>query len=211
MKLDEVKDILSKLSDFHKNPRCELDFTTPYELLVAVILSAQCTDVRVNMVTSKLFLNYNTAHSIAAMSPQLLMEYIKPCGLYRNKAYNIINASKKIISEYNNTVPNTLEQLLTLDGVGRKTANVILSVAYNVPSIAVDTHVYRVSRRIGLAISDNVLDVEHALMNIIPYDMWSASHHLLIHHGRYVCKAKKPLCDLCNITQYCRYYNDKES
>ena len=180
-----------------------LKYSTPYELLVAVILSAQCTDERVNKVTEKLFKEYNTPQKMLTLSQEKLQEYIFSCGFYRNKAKHILSASKDIIDKFNGEVPNNLEALRTLAGVGRKTANVVYSVAFKGDAIAVDTHVFRVSNRIGLAKANNVLLTEKQLMKIIDKSDWSRSHHYLIYLGRSFCKAKTPDCQNCPIAQLC--------
>ncbi len=185
--------------------KAELNYSTPYELLVATILSAQCTDVRVNKVTAELFVKYNTPESMTQLTAEELGEKIRTCGVYRNKAKNILATSRILIEEYDSRVPETMEELVELPGVGRKTANVVLANAFGVPAIAVDTHVFRVSNRIGLAHSDNVYDTEMELRNALPKEKWSKHHHTLIFLGRRVCKARKPLCEECNLNGLCLY------
>ena len=203
MKRQTVKEIVNTLSGvFTDKPA--LDFTTPFELLVAVILSAQCTDERVNRVTEKLFREYNTPEKILSLTQEGLEKYIYSCGLYKSKAKHILSASKDIIEKYNGQVPFTLEELRTLAGVGRKTANVVYSVAFKGNAIAVDTHVFRVSNRIGLASGKNVLTTEKELMKILDEGDWSRAHHYLIYLGRSFCKAGKPDCENCPITNYCK-------
>lgn len=192
----------------HPNARCELDFSTPFELLVAVILSAQCTDKRVNMITKDLFRSLNTPKQFAEVPQEKLEKMIHSCGFYHNKAKNIIGCSKAILERFGGQVPQTVDELVTLDGVGRKTANVVVSVAFGGQAIAVDTHVFRVANRIGLANAKTPDEVEQQLMSAIPKDSWSKSHHLLIFHGRYVCNARKPKCDECAVRDYCDYYAD---
>lgn len=204
--VENLETIMDLLAEQHKNPQCELDFKTPFELLVAVILSAQCTDRRVNMITADLFAEYNTPEQFAAMSEEELSSKIFSCGFYRNKAKNIIAASRSIVRDFNGMVPSDIKDLIKLNGVGYKTASVVHSVAFGGDAIAVDTHVFRVSRRIGLA-SENTPDkVMRELMESIERKHWTRLHHLLVHHGRYICKAIKPLCGKCKINEYCKYY-----
>ena len=203
---EEVKIVLDKLMERFPDAKAELDFTNSFELLIATILSAQCTDVQVNKTTSKLFKELKTPGDYVKLSEEELGQRIKSCGFYKTKSKNILETCRLLINEYNSQVPNTMEKLTTLPGVGRKTANVVLSNAFDTPAIAVDTHVFRVSNRIGLANSSNVLDTEKDLMDNIEREMWSKAHHLLIFHGRRICNARKPLCDICPITDYCFYY-----
>ena len=203
MKKQTAKEIVIGLSRvFTDKPA--LNFTTPYELLVAVILSAQCTDERVNKVTEKLFLSHNTPQKILSLSQSELEKFIFSCGLYKSKASHILSASKDIVDKFNGQVPDNLEDLRTLAGVGRKTANVVYSVAFKKPAIAVDTHVFRVSKRIGLATGKNVLTTEKELMKILDKGDWSRAHHYLIYLGRSFCKAGKPDCENCPITNLCK-------
>ncbi len=180
-----------------------LNFNTPYELLVAVILSAQCTDARVNKITKTLFENYNTPESMLSLSKEELEKYIFSCGLYKTKAEHILEASKALIEKFDGQVPNNLDDLRSLAGVGRKTANVVYSVAFKGNAIAVDTHVFRVANRIGLTSADNVLKTEKGLMEILDENDWSRSHHYLIYLGREICKAGKPDCENCPIANEC--------
>lgn len=206
MKKADITKILGILEETYPDAECALNFNSPYELMVATILSAQCTDVRVNKVTEELYKEYNTPEKMAELTEEQLGEKIKSCGFYNNKSKNILGATKLLIEKYNGIVPSTMEQLTSLPGVGRKTANVVLSNAFGIPAIAVDTHVFRVSNRIGLASSKNVEDTEMQLMKNIPQKQWSKSHHLLIFHGRNICIARKPKCDICPINGYCDYY-----
>lgn len=180
-----------------------LNFSSPYELLVAVILSAQCTDERVNKITEKLFKEYSTPEKMLALTQEELERFIFSCGLYKSKAKHILEASRDILTRFNGQVPNTKEELVTLAGVGRKTANVVYSVAFRGNAIAVDTHVFRVSNRIGLVKADNVLKTEKDLMKILDESDWSRAHHYLIYLGRSFCKAQKPNCNDCPINAYC--------
>lgn len=198
--------ILELLQRQHPDAQCELNFGTPFELLVAVILSAQCTDKRVNEVTPKLFADYSTPEQFAAMPQETLEKYIFSCGFYRNKAAHIISAAKDIVERFGGRVPDTIEELTTLAGVGRKTANVVYAVAFGGNAIAVDTHVLRLANRIGFADSDKPIEVERALMKAFAPEDWSAAHHALIHHGRYICTARAPKCDECMIREYCDMY-----
>ncbi|MBU4438788.1 MAG: endonuclease III [Acetobacterium sp.] len=198
-----IEQILATLKSLYGQEKCGLDFNTPFELLIATILSAQCTDVRVNIVTSELFKNYNTPESILSLGEAGLLAKIKTCGLANTKAKNIILTCHRLLSEYNGMVPDQMEELITLPGVGRKTANVVLSNAYDVPAIAVDTHVFRVSNRIGLADGKTVLEVEKQLMKNIPKDQWSQAHHWLIWHGRKCCTARNPNCGECLLRSLC--------
>lgn len=202
VKKQNVKTIIELLSGvFDDKPA--LLFSSPYELLIAVILSAQCTDERVNKITRKLFATYNTPEKMVTLTSEQLEKYIFSCGLYKSKASHILSASKDIIEKYNGQVPNNLEDLRTLAGVGRKTANVVYSVAFKGDAIAVDTHVFRVSNRIGLVKETNVLNTEKALMKTIDKKDWSRSHHYLIYLGRSFCKAQNPNCENCPIKEYC--------
>lgn len=198
----KVKNIINKLSTVFKD-KPALNYTTPYELLVAVILSAQCTDERVNKITAELFKEFNTPEKMITLSQEELEKYIYSCGLYKSKAKNILKTSLDIIEKFNGEVPCTLERLMSLAGVGRKTANVVYSVAFGGCAIAVDTHVFRVSNRIGLVKERNVLNTEKALMKILDKNDWSRSHHYLIYLGRSYCKAIRPDCDNCPITELC--------
>ena len=202
----EVKEILDKLSEEYPNAGPELDFGSPFELLVAVILSAQCTDKRVNAVTSELFLTHNRPEHFAAMPQEELERKIYTCGFFRMKAAHIISASGSILQNFGGEVPRTLEELQTLAGVGRKTANVVYAAAFQGDAIAVDTHVFRVSNRIGLASAKDVFKTELQLMENIDKSIWTKSHYLLILHGRRVCKSQRPLCGVCAVREHCRYY-----
>ena len=180
-----------------------LHYKSPFELLVAVILSAQCTDERVNITTGRLFLKANTPEAIIALGLEALEAEIKDCGLFRAKAKNIFAMSRLLLERHQGLVPDTFDALIALPGVGRKTANVILSVLYNVPAIAVDTHVFRVANRLRLGIGDTPEAVEAALQKAIPKANWAAAHHWLIWHGRKICKARKPLCKDCPVQDLC--------
>lgn len=210
MTREDALKVYEILEETFPDARAELDYTTPYELLVATILSAQCTDVRVNKVTKVLFENYNTPEKMVTLSQEEMEDYVHSCGVYRNKAKNILAASRIILDRYDGEIPDTIEGLMTLPGVGRKTANVVASNVLDIPAIAVDTHVFRVSNRLGLADAKNVDKTEKQLMNIWPEDCWSKGHHLLIFLGRRICKAQNPLCEECPLTDYCKYYRGED-
>lgn len=201
-----INTILKKLENEYSLAKTALNFTNPLQLLIATILSAQCTDERVNQTTSLLFKKYKTVEDYAQANVDELSAIIKPCGLYHNKSRFIINACQKLLEDFNGEVPETRGELQCLPGVGRKTANVVISNIFNKQAIAVDTHVYRVSRRLGLAKSDKVRLVEDELMALIPQHKWSEAHHWLIYHGRQVCKARKPLCEECFLQEECHFY-----
>ena len=194
---------LAILGELYKDTKPALVFNNPFELLIAVILSAQCTDVRVNVTTARLFAKAPTAQAIVDMGLQNLEEEIRDCGLFRNKAKNIMATCQILAKEYQGEVPEDFDTLLAMPGVGRKTANVVTSIAFNRPAIAVDTHVFRVSNRLGLAKGENPLEVEKGLMKAIPQELWSQAHHWLIWHGRKICKARKPLCGECPLGEVC--------
>lgn len=202
----KINEILSGLDKMIENPRCELDYKKDYELLIATVLSAQCTDARVNKVTKVLWSKYDLK-SLSNAKKSDIEKIIYSCGNYKKKSEYIINIAKNLLKDYDGIVPNDREYLESLSGVGRKTVNVVLSNIYNEPLIAVDTHVDRVSKRLGLANDeDNVLQVENELMKKIPKNLWSRTHHQLVLFGRYICKSKKPNCNECLLTSYCKYY-----
>ncbi len=202
----QTMEVVNQLLLLYPDAKPELDFKTPFELLIAVILSAQCTDIRVNQVTEILFKKANTTELMSKLSIEEIEEIIKPCGLHKAKAKNIYNTSVIIVNDYSGEIPNTIESLMTLPGVGRKTANVVVSNAFGVPAIAVDTHVFRVSNRLGIAKAKTVEETEIQLMKKIDKTLWTKAHHLLIFHGRRVCKARTPLCEICTLTSYCADY-----
>lgn len=204
-------EVLNLLQSEYKDMGCALNFNSPFELLIATMLSAQTTDVTVNKATEVLFKKYNTPFDFANLTQEELESYIRTCGFYKNKAKNIIETSKKIITEFDGKVPDSLEQLVSLPGVGRKTANVVLSNAFGKDAIAVDTHVFRVSNRIGLANAKNVKETERQLMNNIPKEYWSRAHHWLVWHGRKVCNARKPKCEICKLSHLCDFVNGKQT
>lgn len=205
MKTTDKKTALAELQKLYPDAKPALHYTTAYELLVAVILSAQCTDERVNIVTAKLFEKYSTPQTMLQLSQKELEKYIFSCGFYRMKAEHILSASKDIIERFHGEVPNTVEDLMSLAGVGKKTANVVYSVAFGGAAIAVDTHVFRVSNRLGLAKGDTPLAVEAGLCKAIPKEDWSKAHHWLIYHGRKVCHSQRPDCVNCTLSALCDY------
>ncbi len=199
---------VSHFSENFPQAETELRYTSPFELLVAVVLSAQCTDKRVNIVTEKLFVDFPNPESLAKADFDTLFPYIRSISYPNNKTKHLLGLGRKLIEEFDSQVPGTMEELQSLPGVGRKTANVILSVLYNHPAMAVDTHVFRVSKRLGL-VNQNAktpLEVEKQLVKNIPESYISRAHHWLILHGRYICLARKPQCDRCELTHFCRFY-----
>ena len=203
---EQITEVLQLLQEAYPDAKPGLDFNNPFELLIATILSAQCTDVRVNKVTPALFEAYPTAVEMSKCSEEELISYIRTCGMYKTKAQNIKKTCEILANEYDGQVPNDRDALQSLPGVGRKTANVVLSNAFGEPAIAVDTHVFRVTNRIGLAKASNVEKTEQQLMENIPRDTWSIAHHWLIWHGRRVCDARKPKCDVCTLNGLCQDY-----
>ena len=187
----------------------ELHFSNPYQLLVAVMLSAQCTDKRVNMVTPALFERFRTPEEMAASTQEEILSYVKSVSYPNSKALHLLEMSRKLVSDFGGEVPDDLTALQTLPGVGRKTANVVTSIIFNKPVIAVDTHVFRVSRRLGLSDGTNVLAVEKDLTEGIPEGLRPKAHHWLLLHGRHICKARRPECEKCGLTGYCKYYISK--
>lgn len=210
MEKTRVNKIIELLNEKYGHLGCALNYRTPFELLIATMLSAQTTDITVNKATDVLFKKYNKPEHFVKIPIEELENYIKTCGFYKNKAKNIKEASRIILEKYNGIVPDNLEELVKLPGVGRKTANVVLSNAFGKDAIAVDTHVFRVANRIGLAKSNNVDETELQLMKNIPKEWWSRAHHMLIWHGRHICSARKPKCEECDIKNYCDYFNEKK-
>lgn len=205
-----IDKIFSIFSENNPAPKTELVYNNNFTLAVAVILSAQATDVSVNKATKDFFSEYDTPEKIFALREDGLKDYIKTIGLYNSKAKNIIAFCKILIDKYNSEVPDNFEQLLSLPGIGRKTANVILNCAFGHLTMPVDTHVYRTAHRIGLSSGKTPEKVEKELLNVIQKKWLEHAHHWLILHGRYTCKARKPLCDECSISQYCEYYNNSK-
>lgn len=208
MKEKNIEEILKILDDLYPDARAELNYSNPFELLVATILSAQCTDVRVNKTTDVLFKKYREPKDYIEAGEEKLGKEIYSCGVYKQKSKNIVESCRILEEKYDSKVPESIEELIKLPGVGRKTANVVVSNAFGIPAIAVDTHVFRVSNRLGLANSKNVIDTEKDLMNNIEENRWTKTHHQLIFLGRRICKARKPLCNLCPLKIYCKYYKE---
>jgi endonuclease-3 len=207
---ERVKKILPILKKTYLEATTALHFHNPLELLIATILSAQCTDVRVNLVTPALFKKYKSAADWARADLKQIEQDIKTCGFYHNKAVNIKGAAKKIAEEFNGKVPSTMDELVTLPGVGRKTANVVLGNAFGIPAIACDTHVIRLSRRLQLSANSDPVKLEFDLADIVPKKDWTLFSHLLIFHGRNICVARKPQCPVCPIAQYCPAANNPD-
>ncbi|MDI3537093.1 MAG: endonuclease [Eubacteriaceae bacterium] len=205
MTSENLNSVIATLERLYGTEKCGLNFKTPFELLIATILSAQCTDVRVNIVTADLFKTAETPKSILSLGQAQLKNMISSCGLANTKAKNIILTCEKLLTDFNGIVPRTMAELSSLPGVGRKTANVVMSNAFGIPAIAVDTHVFRVAKRIGLAQGDNVAIVEKELMAILPREIWSDAHHWLIWHGRKCCTARNPKCEICELKDFCQY------
>jgi len=203
--------IFSVLNTLYPNAECELMHANPFQLLIATILSAQCTDQRVNMVTKDLFIKFPRPEDYAALSQAELEEHIKSCGLFRNKAKNIIACCKQLLELHGGEVPQSLAELECLPGVGRKTANVVAYNAFGIPALGVDTHVFRVSRRLGLASGTTPEAVEKELTALLPSQEWGPAHHLLIWHGRRMCAAQRPACTDCPLTTHCLHLKEKET
>ena len=205
MNTKDKQQALLRLQSLYPDAKPALEFSTPYQLLVAVVLSAQCTDERVNKVTRVLFEKYDTPEKMLTLSQTELEKYIFSCGFYRMKAEHILSATRDILQKHGGEVPNTIENLMQLAGVGKKTANVVYAVAFGGDAIAVDTHVFRVSNRLGLAKGKTPLEVEAGLQKAIPKSDWSKAHHWLIWHGRKICHSRKPDCDTCALKDCCDY------
>lgn len=206
---DKIKEVLDRLEETYPDAECALHHQNVFQLIVAVALSAQTTDKSVNVVTPALFDRYPDADALAAADVEEVSEYIKRIGMYKTKAKNIVGMAQKLVSDYGGQVPEDYDALVSLPGVGRKTANVVLSVGFGHQRIAVDTHVFRVANRIGLVHEKDVLKTELSLMECIPEERWSRTHHSLIFHGRQCCDARKPKCDDCPINTLCEYINGK--
>ena len=200
---------LALLEETYGDRKTALHYHSPFELLVAVVLSAQCTDERVNVITSRIFPRLNTPAKMAVLTQEQLEEEIRDCGLYRNKAKHLLATAHILLERYGGEVPDSFDELVTLPGVGRKTANVLISVLFDQPAIAVDTHVFRVSNRIGLSRSKDVESCERDLRRILPENLWNQAHHRLIFQGRYVCRARKPLCEECAVRASCLFYGGR--
>ena len=198
--------IADQLMKAYPDAHCELNFHTPLEIVIATCLSAQTTDKQVNKVTEVLFHDCRTLDDYLALTPEQIRDYIHTLGFYNNKADNLYKMVRQLADRFHGEVPQTMEELTSLAGVGRKTANVVLSNAFGIPAIAVDTHVFRVSNRIGLAHAKTVEETEQQLMQVLDKEIWSRMHHVLIFHGRYCCHARKPECESCPIREDCAYY-----
>lgn len=207
-KKERFEAFVNYFSESYPQPETELQYSNPFELLVAVVLSAQCTDARINKVTPALFRDFPTPEYMAASHFDELFPYIRSVSYPNNKTKHLLALSKRLVEEFNSEIPTTIKELTSLQGVGRKTANVIVSVLYNQPAMAVDTHVFRVSKRLGLVSQSakTPLEVEKQLVRHIPEEFVSRAHHWLILHGRYICLARKPQCSKCEIIHFCRFY-----
>lgn len=206
----EILKVYNLLDEMYPNAFCGLNFESEFELLIATILSAQCTDKRVNIVTKELFKKYNTPKKILDLGEVELKKAIRSCGLSKSKASNIIKTCEKLVNNHNSVVPDNDKELLKLNGVGVKTKNVVLSVAFEIPRMPVDTHVFRVSNRIGLVKAENVNQTEEMLTNRFEKSKWIRLHHLLIFHGRNLCKARNPKCEDCKLKSLCLDYNKED-
>lgn len=208
---ERYQEFVTYFSEHQPQAETELNYSNPFELLIAVVLSAQCTDVRINKVTPKLFQDFPTPEHLAASHFDELFPYIRSVSYPNNKTKHLIGLGKMLVQEFNSEIPETIQDLQKLPGVGRKTANVVTSVVWNQPSMAVDTHVYRVSKRLGLVNlnASTPLAVEKQLVKHLPKEVIPLAHHWLILHGRYTCLARKPKCEECQITHFCRYYEKK--
>jgi len=212
LKKDRYKAFVEYFSTHQPNAKTELHYTNPYELLVAVILSAQCTDKRINQVTPPLFERFPDPESLAASAPEEIFQYIRSVSYPNNKAKHLAGMAKKLVEEFNGQVPSSIEDLQKIPGVGRKTANVIASVIYHAPAMAVDTHVFRVANRLGLTRNARTtLEVEKQLVKYLPQDTLRHAHHWLILHGRYICIARRPKCEICPITYFCKYFQYQQT
>jgi endonuclease-3 len=203
--------VVAKLAELYPDAHCELDFAGPFQLLCAVILSAQCTDKTINKVTPGLFEKYPTPTTLAAADPAELEVIIRPSGFYRNKAKSLLSMSADVAGKFGGNVPGTMDELLTLHGVGRKTANVILGECFDTPGVVTDTHVLRLSERIGLSKQKDPVKLEHELMELIERKDWTLFSHRMIRHGRRVCNARKPECRRCGLAELCRFERKAEA
>lgn len=205
-----VNKVIDYFEELYPQPVCALNFSNNYELLVAVVLSAQCTDKRVNIVTEKLFKLANNPYSMLQLGEEKIKEIIFPCGFYNNKTKSILKLSEDLVNRFNGQVPNNMNELISLKGVGRKTANVVIANAFNGQTIAVDTHVHRISKRLGFTSQkSSAYECELDLLKIIPYELRSKFHHQTIWFGRDICSAKKPKCEICKLKDKCKYFNEK--
>ncbi len=210
-KKERFDKVIAYFLEFRPVAETELDYSNPFELLVAVILSAQCTDKRINMLTPDLFRRFPSALELAEAPPEEVFEYIRSCSYPNNKAKNLVGMAKMLLHDFNGIIPEDIDQMLKLPGVGRKTANVIASVVYNKPAMAVDTHVFRVAARIGLSTDAKTpFETEKQLVKYFPSELIPLAHHWLILHGRYVCLARKPKCEECGLKELCKFYSKEE-
>ena len=209
-KKDAVK-IVETLKAMYPDAKCSLDFSTPFQMLVSVVLSAQCTDERVNKTTPSIFSKYSTPQDFADMDIELLEELIHPCGFYKTKAKNLKRTAQILVEKYDGIVPNNMEDLMSLPGVGRKSANVIMLEAFDLPQgIAVDTHCKRIANRLGFSSESDPAKIEQDLLKVIPKEYYKDVNHIFIWHGRNVCTSQKPKCDSCKLQQYCKFYKSNK-
>ena len=209
-KKDAVK-IVETLKEMYPKAKCSLDFSTPFQMLVSVVLSAQCTDERVNKTTPSIFSKYSTPQDFADMDIELLEELIHPCGFYKTKAKNLKRTAQILVEKYDGIVPNNMEDLMSLPGVGRKSANVIMLEAFDLPQgIAVDTHCKRIANRLGFSSESDPAKIEQDLLKVIPKEYYKDVNHIFIWHGRNVCTSQKPKCDSCKLQQYCKFYKSNK-
>ena len=207
-KKERYENIINYFKENKPIAETELEYNNPFELLVSVILSAQCTDKRVNIITKELFKRFPTAEKMAEVEPDEIRDYIKSCTYFNNKSKHLVGMSKMLIADFNNEIPSDIKELQKLPGVGRKTANVIASVVFNIPAMAVDTHVFRVSERLGLTTNSKTpLETEKQLVKNIPEELLPIAHHWLILHGRYTCVARSPKCEECGLREFCKFYS----
>lgn len=203
--------IIETLKEMYPEAKCSLDFSTPFQMLVSVVLSAQCTDERVNKTTPSIFSKYSTPQDFADMDIELLEELIHPCGFYKTKAKNLKRTAQILVEKYDGIVPNNMEDLMSLPGVGRKSANVIMLEAFDLPQgIAVDTHCKRIANRLGFSSESDPAKIEQDLLKVIPKEYYKDVNHILIWHGRNVCTSQKPKCDSCKLQQYCKFYKSNK-
>lgn len=209
---NDISNVLNELQKTYPTPKCGLDYITPFDLLLSLILAAQCTDIRVNIIRPKLTAKYPTPQDIAKLSYNDVYNIIKSCSFPNNKAKHIVEAAKKIVTDFDGQVPQTMKELTSIPGIGRKSANIILTEAYGiVEGIAVDTHVTRLAKKIGFTNGTDVLIIEKDLMRKIPNNLWSSINHTLVEHGKSVCIARRPKCSECTINKYCRDYLNRQS
>lgn len=206
----KAMEVFAQLKTVITQPLCELDYQSVFELLIAVILSAQCTDKRVNIVTKKLFEKYKTPYDFANCNINELEEIIKPCGFYKMKAKNIKNACRTLVTDFGGQVPQDMDKLMTLDGVGRKTASVVLAVGFGIPAVPVDTHVQRVSNRLGFCQTSKVEETEQALKKLFYKEDWIDMHHVILLYGRYYCMSRNPKCETCIVREDCKHYKNRK-